>query len=101
VLFVSNDSSDEEFDSFFQTMPDWYTFPRDFEGFQRRQQLCAQLQLKHFPKIIVLSALGDIVNTRGVEMIEVEDPKFLAFPWVLQFSALTNASYDDDDKDAD
>jgi hypothetical protein len=84
-IFVSDDHSDDEFRTFFDTMPGWFSFPRNFDGFQRKSAFLKSLDLLKIPHVIVMDAHGNILNDFGVEMMQIEDPAFKHFPWFQHF----------------
>lgn len=69
IVFVSSDRDEEEFESYFNTMP-WKALP--FADRSRKEALGERYRVEGIPTLVLLDATGRLLRSDGVEAVSQE-----------------------------
>jgi nucleoredoxin len=77
IVFVSSDKDDQEFQSYFASMP-WSALP--FADRARKTALSTQFKVEGIPTLVLLDAEGQLITADARASVS-QDPRGTNFPW--------------------
>mmetsp|Transcript_123045 Transcript_123045/g.229980 ORF Transcript_123045/g.229980 Transcript_123045/m.229980 type:complete len:448 (+) Transcript_123045:73-1416(+) len=77
VVFASSDRTEDEFNSYYKSMP-WLALP--FEESERKAALSKKFKVQGIPSLVILDMEGNIITKDGRSKV-MSDPKGEGFPW--------------------
>jgi nucleoredoxin len=78
-VFVSSDHNDEDFNTYFGSMPDWLAL--GFADRDRKTKLSQKFKVRGIPTLVILDGNAEVITVDGRAKV-TSDPEGLNFPWV-------------------